>query len=166
MKIHTKFFAVLFVLLATQTIDARQPWPPKDLGKDLGKDLSAAYRFVSEKDSWKFPYPDEVQSLFYDFRVRNMFSHMVSQMLLIAKRGNGRVLPADEAKLKNALVKFAEAVFANKRFARMSKSKQTRIAKAMRNFGAIEITGRIIYIHSLAAAERFAREKNRKGDKN
>ena len=86
---------------------------------------------------------------------------MVSQMLLIAKRGNGRVLPADEAKLKNALVKFVEAIFANKRFVRMSKSKQNRIATAMRNFGAIEITGRIIYIHSLAAAEWFAKQKKK-----
>ena len=163
----TRYFAVLFVLLATHTIDARQPWPPKHvLGKDMPKDLSAAYRFVSEKDSWKFPYPDEVQSLFYDFNVRMKFWFMVGRMIEIAKRGNGKVLPEDEAKLKSALQNFLVAIFANDRFARMSDLKQNKIATAMRNFGAIEITGRIIYIHSLAAAERFAKQKKQSGKGN
>ena len=65
MKYHTRFFAVLFVLLATFTIDAREPWPPKDgLGKDLPKELSAAYWYASDMNPKKFPYPDEVQSGF------------------------------------------------------------------------------------------------------
>ena len=161
-----RYFAVLFVLLATQTIDARQPWPPNHvLGKDMSKDLSAAYRFAAYKDGWKFPYPDEVERLFYDYNVRMMFWSMAARMMEIAKRGNGRILPEDEAKLKVALTKFLEAVFANKRFARMSEPKQTRIATAMRNFAAIGITAEVIYIHSLAVIERAAKEKNRKGGK-
>ncbi|MXZ00009.1 hypothetical protein F4Y93_04935 [Candidatus Poribacteria bacterium] len=156
-----RFFAVLFVLAATHTIDARQPWPPKHvLGKDLPKDLSAAYRFVSEKNSWKFPYPDEVQSLFYDYDVRMKFWFMVSRMMEVAKRGNGKVLPEDEAKLKAALQNFLVAIFSNDRFLRLSKLKQRKIATGMRDFGATEIAGRIIYIHSLAELERFAKEKN------
>ena len=158
----TRYFAVLFVLLATHIIDARQPWPPKHvLGKDMPKDLSAAYRFVSEKDSWKFPYPDEVQSLFYDFNVRMKFWFMVGRMIEIAKRGNGKVLPEDEAKLKSALQNFLVAIFANDRFARMSDLKQNKIAKGMRDFGSIEIAARIIWIHSLAEAEWFIRQKKK-----
>ena len=156
----TRIFAVLFVLLATHTIDARQPWPPNHaLGKDLPKDLSAAYRFAASKDGWKFPYPDEVESLFYDYDVRMKFWFMAARMMEIAKRGNGKVLPEDEKKLMSALKKFLEAVFANKRFARMSEPKQTRIATAMRNFAAIGITAEIIWIHSLAEIERYSKQK-------
>ena len=156
MKYHTRFFAVLFVLLATHTIDARQPWPPKDgLGKDLPKELSAAYRYASDIAPKKFPYPDEVQTLFYDFNVRTKFWFLVGRMMEIAKRGNGRMLQKDEAKLKAALDGFLVAIFSNNRFARMSKLKQREIAKAMKDFAATEITARVIYIHSLAEAERY-----------
>ena len=69
-----RYFAVLFVLVATHTIDAREPWPPKDgLGKDLPKELSAAYWFVSDANPNMFPYPDEVEKLFYDVGVRIVF---------------------------------------------------------------------------------------------
>ena len=157
-----RFFAVLFVLLATHTIDARQPWPPKHvLGKDMSKDLSAAYRFVSEANPKKFPYPDDVQRLFYDYNIRMMFWSMVARSTEIARRGKGKVLPEDEKKLMSALTKFADAVFANKRFAQMSKLKQRKIATAIRDFGYTEIAGRVIYIHGLAELERIAREKNR-----
>ena len=92
----TRFFAVLFVLLATQTIDARD-WPPNHvLGKDLPKDLSAAYRFAASKDGWKFPYSGEVERLFYDSNVRTKFWFMAARMMEVAKRGNGKVLPEDE----------------------------------------------------------------------
>ena len=149
-----RYFAVLFALLATHTIDARD-WPPNHvLGKDLPKDLSAAYRFAASKDGWKFPSPDEVERLFYDSNVRAKFWFMAARMMEIAKRGNGKVLPEDEKKLMVVLTKFLEAVFANKRFARMSGPKQTRIATAMRNFAAIGITAEIIWIHTLAEAER------------
>ena len=158
----TRYIAVVFVLLATHTIDAREPWPPKDgLGKDLPKELSQAYRYVSDANPKKFSYPDEVETLFYDLNVRSKFSFMVGRMMEIAKRGNGRMLREDEAKLKSALDGFLVAVFSNRRFAHMSKLKQRQIAKAMSAFGSIEITARVIYIHSLAEIERFAKEKKK-----
>ena len=157
-----RYITVLFVLLATQTIDARQPWPPKHaLGKDLSKDLSAAYRFVSENNPKKFPYPDDVESLFYDHNVKMMFWSMVGRMIAIAGRGKGKVLPEDESNLLSALTRFADAIFANKRFARMSKPKQRKIATAMRNFGYTEIAGRVIYIHGLAVLQQSVKERKR-----
>ena len=158
----TRYFAVLFVLLATFTIDARQPWPPKDgQGKDLPKELSQAYRYVSDANPKKFSYPDEVETLFYDLNVRSKFSFMVGRMMEIAKRGNGRMLREDEAKLKSALDGFLKAIFANSRFARLPKLKQRQIAHAVKDFAATEIAARVIYIHSLAEIERFAKEKKK-----
>ncbi len=155
-----RYFAVLFALLATHTIDAREPWPPKDgLGKDLPKELSAAYWFVSDADPRKFPYPDEVQTLFYDFDVRIKFWFMVGRMMQIAKRGNGKVLPEDEAKLKATFEKFLLSLFSNKYFARMPESKQNQVSKGMRDFATIEITGRIIMIHSLNETVREAKRQ-------
>ena len=160
MKYHTRFFAVLFVLLATFTIDAREPWPPKGgLGKDLPKELSAAYRFASNTAPQKFPYPDEVERLFHDFNTRSKFWFLVGRMMEIAKRGNGRVLQEDEVKLKAALNGFLTAIFANSRFVRLSKLKQRKIAMGMKDFAATEIAARVIYIHSLAEAEQYLREK-------
>lgn len=157
-----RYSVVLFVLVATHTIDAREPWPPKDgLGHDLPKELSAAYWFVSDADPRKFPYPDEVESLFYDFNVRMKFWFMVGRMMEIAKRGNGRVLPEDEAKLKSALQNFLGAIFANRRFARLSASKQDKTAKGMRDFAATQVAGQIIWLHSLAEAKKFS-EKQKK----
>ena len=160
MKYHTRFFAVLFVLLATFTIDAREPWPPKDgLGKDLPKELSAAYWYASDMNPKKFPYPDEVERLFYDFNTRAKFWFLVGRMMEIAKRGNGRMLREDEANLKVALDGFLTAIFSNNRFVRLSKLKQRKIAMGMKDFAATEIAARVIYIHSLAEAERYIRQK-------
>ena len=157
----TRYFAVLFVLLATQTIDAREPWPPKDgLGKDLPKELSAAYRFASNTAPPKFPYPDEVERLFHDFNARSKFWFLVGRMMEIAKRGNGRMLREDEAKLKVGLDGFLTAIFSNNRFVRLSKLKQWKIAMGMKDFAATEIAARVIYIHSLAEAERYKQKKN------
>ena len=152
---------LFFVLLTTQTIDAREPWPPKDLGKDLPKDLSAAYWHASDIAPKKFPYPDEVETLFYDLNVRSKFSFMVGRMMEIAKRGNGRMLREDEAKLKVALDGFLTAIFSNNRFVRLSKMKQRKIAKGMRDFAVTEIAARVIYIHSLAEAEKYIRQKKK-----
>ena len=80
-------------------------------------------------------------------------------MMQIAKRGNGRVSPGDEAKLKIALDNFLKAIFANSRFARLPKLKQRQIAHAVKDFAATEIAARVIYIHSLAEAEQYLREK-------
>ncbi len=156
----TRYFAVLFVLLATHAIDAREPWPPRGgLGKDLPKELSAAYWLAADTAPRKFPYPDEVERLFYDFNVRAKFSFMVVRMMEIAKRGNGRVSPGDEAKLKIALDNFLKAIFANSRFARLTKLKQRQIAHAVKDFAATEIAARVIYIHSLAEIERYSKQK-------
>ena len=156
----TRFFAVVFVLLATQTIDAREPWPPRDgQGKDLPKELSQAYRYISDIAPQRFPYPVEVERLFSDFNGRTKFWFLVGRMMEIAKRGNGRVLREDEEKLKVALDGFLAAIFGNDRFARLSKLKQRKIAKGMKDFAATEITARVIYIHSLAEAERFNKQK-------
>ena len=157
----TRYIAVLFVLLATHAIDARETWPPKDgLGHDLPKELSQAYRYVAEADPKKFPHPNEVQTLLYDFDVRSKFWFMTGRMMELAKRGNGRVLAEDEEKFKAALDVFLEAIFTNRRFARMSKLKQRQIAKAMSAFSQIEITARVIYIHSLAEIKRYRQKKN------
>ncbi|MDE0396353.1 MAG: hypothetical protein OXL96_00960 [Candidatus Poribacteria bacterium] len=159
MKYHN-IFLCLILLLATQTIDAREPWPPKGgLGKDLPKELSAAYWYASDIAPRKFLYPDEVERLFYDFNVRNKFSFLVARMLELAKRGNGRILPADEGKLKVALDNFLKAFFTNKRFLRLSKLKQRQIVHAVKDFAATEIAGRIVLIHSLAEIERFSKQK-------
>ena len=130
------------------------------LGKDLPKELSQAYRYVSEANPKKFPYPDEVQTLLYDFNVRSKFWFMTGRMMELAKRGGGRVLAEDEEKLKAALDGFLVAIFSNNRFARMSKLKQRQIAKGMKDFAATEITARVIYIHSLAEGERYKQKKN------
>ena len=162
MKFLTRFFAVVFVLLTTQTIDAREPWPPKDLGKDLPKDLSAAYWHASDIAPKKFPYPDEVETLFYDLNVRSKFSFMVGRMMEIAKRGNGRMLREDEAKLKAALDGFLVAIFSNRRFAGLPALKQRVVAKAMGNFTTAEIAARVIWIHTLADIEWLAKQKKKR----
>ena len=155
-----RYFAVLLLSLAIHTIDAREPWPPKDgLGKDLPKELSAAYWYASDIAPKKFPYPDEVERLFYDLNVRAKFSFLVARMMELTKRGNGQILPTDEGKFMAAFDKFLEAIFTNRRFARLSKLKQRQIVHAMKDFGAIEITARIIYIHSLAEIERYSKQK-------
>ena len=154
-----RYIAVLFVLLAIHAIDAREPWPPKDLGKDLPKDLSAAYWHASDIAPKKFPYPDEVETLFYDLNVRSKFSFMVGRMMEIDKRGNGKVLPEDEAKLKAALDGFLVAIFSNRRFAGLPALKQRVVAKAMGNFAAAEIAARVIWIHTLADIEWLAKQK-------
>ena len=152
----TRFFAVLFVLLATFTIDARQPWPPKDLGKDLPKDLSAAYWHASDIAPKKFPYPVEVESLFYDLKVRTMFWGMVGRMMEI---GGGKPSAEDDAKVKAALNKLLVVTFTNRRFAGLPALKQRKIAKGMGVFATTEIAARVIYIHSLAEVEQYLREK-------
>ena len=54
----TRYFAVLFVLLATHAIDAREPWPPRGgLGKDLPKELSAAYWLAADTAPESFHTP-------------------------------------------------------------------------------------------------------------
>ena len=160
MNFRTLMLSVL-VVLATHTIDAREPWPPKDLGKDLPKELSQAYRYVAEADPKKFPYPDEVQTLFYDLNVRSKFSFMVGRMMEIDKRGNGKILPEDEAKLKAALDGFLVAIFSNRRFAGLPALKQRVVAKAMGNFAAAEIAARVIWIHTLADMEWLAKQKKK-----
>lgn len=158
----TKFFVVLFVLLATHTIDAREPWPPKDgLGHDLPKELSAAYWFVSDADPRKFPYPDEVQALFYDFDVRIKFWFMVGRMMEIAKRGNGKVLPEDQTKLKDAVQRFFLSLRSNRSFARLSAFKQKKIALGMHGLGVTQLAAEIILLHSLKDVEQ-QKERNRK----
>ena len=160
MKFLTRYFAVLFVLLAMLTADAREPWPPQGgLGKDLLKELSAAYWFASDNNPKKFPYPDEIERLFYDLNVRAKFTFLVARMMELTKRGNGQILKADEGRLKVALDGFLTAIFSNNRFARLPPLKQRKIAKGMRDFAAIEITARIIYIHSLAEIERYSKQK-------
>ena len=160
MKFMTRFFAVLFVLLATHTIDARQPWPPKHvLGKDMPKDLSAAYRFVSNTAPQKFPYPDEVERLFHDFNTRSKFWFLVGRMMEIAKRGNGRMLREDEAKLKVGLDGFLAAIFGNDRFVRLSKLKQRKIAKGMKDFAATPLAASIIKVHSLKEIRQHIEKK-------
>ena len=156
----TRYIAVLFVLVATHAIDAREPWPPKDgLGKDLPKELSAAYWFVSDIAPQKFPYPDEVQTLLYDFNVRNKFWFMTGRMMEIAKRGNGRVLREDEEKLKVGLDGFLTAIFANRRFARLSKLKQRKIAMGMKDFAATPLAASIIKVHSLKEIRQHIEKK-------
>ena len=156
----TRYFAVLFVLLATHAIDAREPWPPKDgLGKDLPKELFQAYRYVAEADPKKFPYPDEVESLLYDFDVRSKFWFLVGRMMEIAKRGNGRVLREDEEKLKVGLDGFLTAIFANRRFARLSKLKQRKIAMGMKDFAATPLAASIIKVHSLKEIRQHIEKK-------
>ena len=152
----TRFFAVLFVLLATQGSDARQPWPPKDLGNNLQKDLSAAYWHASDNNPRKFPYPDEVESLFYDLKVRTMFWGVVNKMMEI---GDGKLSAEDSAKVKAAYDKLIVAIASNRRFARMPALKQRKIAKGVGVFATTEIATRVIYIHSLAEAERYIRQK-------
>ena len=155
-----RYFAVLFVLLATFTIDAREPWPPKDgLGKDLPKELSAAYWFVSDANRNKFPYPDEVQKLFYDSRVRLEFWSMVGIMARIAKKGNGRVSPRDQAILEGAFNRFGGALLINRRYARLPDWKRDKIARGMRIFATTDISTAIILLHSIAEVERYAKQK-------
>ena len=84
-----RYFVVLFVLVAIHTIDAREPWPPKDgLGKDLPQRNCLRHtgspRMATLKSSL---IPMEVERLFYDFDVRIKFWFMVGRMIEIAKRG-------------------------------------------------------------------------------
>ena len=70
-------------------------------------------------------------------------------MMQIAKTGNGKVLPEDEAKLKTALQNFLAAIFTNRRFARLSAFKQKKIATGMKDFAVTRIARNAIRIYAL-----------------
>ncbi|MYC13761.1 MAG: hypothetical protein F4Y39_08550 [Gemmatimonadetes bacterium] len=162
----TRYFTViLFVLVTTHVTDAREPWPPKGgLGHDLPKELSAAYRFASNSNLWKFPYPDDVQNLFYDFDVRIKFWFMTARMIDMAKRGNGKVLPEDQPKFKAAVQNFFQSLRSNRKFARMSDSKQKKIALAMHDFASLPLAAGVVTVHSLNSMNEMIRhaEKQKK----
>ena len=129
--------------------------PQKTLGKDLRKDLTAAYGFVSSENPEKFRHPNDVQLLFQDLKVREGFLFLVGETMIVAKRGNGRVLPMDKEKLNEAFVKFAEALFANRHFASLAAPEQNNIVATIRDFAGTEIAAKIVYIHSPTVEQFF-----------
>ena len=78
---------------------------------------------------------------------------------ILVDSGGGKVLPKDKGKLKEAFRNFDRALLKNRAFARMLAWKRNRIARGMRVFAATDISASIILVHSLAEAERYAKQK-------
>ena len=62
-------------------------------------------------------------------------------------------------KLKAALDGFLTAIFANRRFARLSKLKQRKIAMGMKDFAATPLAASIIKVHSLKEIRQHIEKK-------